>query len=665
MSEDKSRFNRQAENREALRTRISQVIEATDIVELIDQLVDGGLRKQGSGYIGLCPFHSDTNPSLSVNAEKSVYRCWSCDAGMNGSSGGNAVTFVRRYFNKDFMEACEMLAQRLGIQLRDQDPRYQSLNRNDAFASNPELMQKLKERREARRLADKAPEYESTDAQQIEVLIQAENAYRNSYLHNDDAREYLSIKRGISEVTADRFKIGYAPEGYGFLADVVSDYSCKNKALLEAGLVKVSAKNPEHIYDTFRNRLLFTVRNANGDPVGFGGRLIKDESFTDANGNEVKLPKYLNSPESAVFKKSELLFGWYENRAEINASKQVVVVEGYMDVVGLANKGVYNAVACMGVALSQSHVQKISGIANQLVVCFDGDRAGRSAATRSLIGILPAIKEHVDVRFLLLPDGLDPDEFVSRYGKEVFDQLISRSQGLSEFMSTVVNDIAIDNKDLPVDEIKERQFSMIKHWQTISANNDAVLTLISGKEQELIDLYEPKTTKTEPDPLVVSPPSTQKANAPMSQAVTGGFNPYGSNTPKPTNQPTVGTNRLERSSTPAIAQKKGLTVEARILDAVEKAPRSAYQSIEAIRKAGEGITDPDIQVCYEAWLQWFSYEARESLKVNGLGDECEQSAGFFAALPKVFELSSKRGLRPVDSSENKADTIAPFMSNKG
>lgn len=562
-----------ADQREQFKRRTEDVINNTDIVELIEPYIEGGLRKQGQSYVGLCPFHADSNPSFSVTPSKGVYRCWSCDAGLNGSSGGDAITFIQRYHNKSFREACDHLAERQGISLTS------SMPFTPAF--RPPVLRHV------------APEpvYLTTEKEQVEALRTAERAFFTAFELNDKAKAYLFEQRGISPELAKRYSIGYAPEGFDYLASHFQTYH-GNKSLEEAGLIKATSENTDRFYDVFRGRVLFGVRNKAGETVGFGGRLLGEDSFTDKKtGKRVSAPKYLNSPESLLFKKGELLFGYYEAKSSITEQSQAIIVEGYMDVLGLANHGVTNAVACMGVAVSESHINDLIKDAKQIVICFDGDKAGKQGAARSLQGVLPAMTRdsEFEVRFLRLPDGLDPDDYIKQHGKPAFNALIDRSYTVGQFIDEAISEVDNEIKgDTSANDQSpyEKKLALFKRWIELSPLNSEIRKELSTKAFTLMKDNQRKNTP----PSVDVPQALQTQTAPRVA---------------PIPPPTLAFNRQETKENPSQFTKKGLpSFEQRIVNAVLDNVTLAIEKREALVEAANASSD-DRYDNYVAWVRWY------------------------------------------------------------
>ena len=358
---------------------IQTLLARVDIVEVIDRSVP--LKKAGANYAACCPFHSEKTPSFTVSPAKQFYHCFGCGA------HGTAIGFVMEYGGKSFPEAVEELARDAGLEV----PR-------SATAAD-----------EARR--DQTDDLGS-------VLLKAAKFYRAALKDAPRAIEYLK-QRGLTGAVAARFGIGYAPDDWQPLAEAFSDY--RDKTLEVAGLV-IAGEGGKR-YDRFRDRIMFPIHDASGHVVGFGGRVLDQGE-----------PKYLNSPETPLFAKGRELYGLFQARPAIRAAAKVVVVEGYMDVVALAQHGVEYAVATLGTATTPVHVQKLFRMTDTVVFCFDGDDAGRRAAWRALENTLPLLADGKQAQFLFLPDGEDPDDAVRRRGKPAFEALVESAAPLSEFL---------------------------------------------------------------------------------------------------------------------------------------------------------------------------------------------------------------------------------------
>lgn len=357
---------------------IDNLISRVDLVDLIDARVP--LKKAGVNFQARCPFHNEKSPSFSVNREKQVYYCFGCGA------KGNAITFLMEYERLTFVEAIESLAGSIGLEV----PRESGHS-------------------------DRERESEIRPLYQIQE--QAADFYARQLTenpHSAQARSYLK-HRGLTEETIHRFHLGYAPPGWQNLPE-----SMNANLLLTSGLA-IAREGSGH-YDRFRDRIMFPIRDRRGRVIGFGGRVLGDEK-----------PKYLNSPESPTFKKSREVYGLHELLSIRQRPERILVVEGYMDVIALAQHEIPYAVATLGTATSYEHAELLFRYTRELVFCFDGDAAGRNAAWKALDTSLPAIREGRSIRFLMLPEEHDPDSLVRETGKQAFENLIAESQPLSEF----------------------------------------------------------------------------------------------------------------------------------------------------------------------------------------------------------------------------------------
>ena len=364
---------------------LSELLARVDVVEVVGKYVQ--LKKGGANYMGLCPFHGEKSPSFSVSPTKQFYHCFGC------GKNGNAIGFLMDHTGMSFIEAVKDLAQQVGLQV-------------------PEEPQSPEER--ARAQAAKAKSDSLTD-----VLEKAGEAYREHLKTSPRAIAYLK-GRGLSGQIAKRFGLGYAPEGWRSLASVFPKYD--DPLLAESGLVIVNEDDDKR-YDRFRDRVMFPIRNIKGECIGFGGRVIGDGT-----------PKYLNSPETPVFHKGRELYGLYEAREALHSAGYVLVTEGYMDVVALAQLGFANAVATLGTACTPDHVQKLFRFTDAVVFSFDGDAAGRRAARKALDGALPYATDTRSIKFLFLPAEHDPDSYVREFGQEAFAEQIRQATPLSRFL---------------------------------------------------------------------------------------------------------------------------------------------------------------------------------------------------------------------------------------
>jgi len=357
---------------------IQELLLRVDIVGLIDAHVP--LRKAGANFAACCPFHSEKTPSFTVSPAKQFYHCFGCGA------HGTAIGFLMEYSGLGFVEAVKDLAARVGMQVPDdgggrshEGPRLNALT---------------------------------------DIMARAAKYYYEQLKRSERAISYLK-NRGVSGGVAQKFNIGYAPDGWQNLAAVFDDYSISG--LQQAGLVIQSDQG--RLYDRFRDRIMFPIYNQKGEIIAFGGRVLGEGE-----------PKYLNSPETPLFEKGREVFGLPQARLALREKNAAIVVEGYMDVVALAQHGVCNAVATLGTATTATHVQKLLRQVDRIVYCFDGDSAGRKAAWRALENSLEALPEQKSIGFVFLPEIDDPDSFVRHHGAEAFDRLVAQAMPLSEFM---------------------------------------------------------------------------------------------------------------------------------------------------------------------------------------------------------------------------------------
>lgn len=363
---------------------IQDLLARVDVSDVIGRYVQ--LRKGGANLLGLCPFHNEKSPSFTVSPTKQFYHCFGCGA------HGSAITFLIEHTGASFPEAVRSLAASAGMVVPEE------------------------QRSPKQRAADTRRKAESSQHQRI--LDDAQGYYLQQLKASKSAIQYLK-QRGITGSIAARFGLGWSGSDRRGLATVFSHY--EDPLLIESGLV-IEAEDGRR-YDRFRERIMFPIRNTRGSLVGFGGRLI-------AKGE----PKYLNSPETRLFSKGRELYGLWEARAGIRTEGYVLVVEGYMDVVGLAQAGLENAVATLGTATTPEHVQKVLRASHKVVFSFDGDNAGRKAAWRALTACLPLARDDVSIRFLFLPTEHDPDSYIRDYGVEAFRATVSEAMALSGFL---------------------------------------------------------------------------------------------------------------------------------------------------------------------------------------------------------------------------------------
>ncbi|KZN40406.1 DNA primase [Pseudoalteromonas luteoviolacea CPMOR-2] len=365
---------------------IDDLLARTDIVELIDGRI--GLKKAGKDYQACCPFHNEKTPSFTVSRDKQFYHCFGCGA------NGNAISFLMEYDKLEFVDAIEELAGLYNLDI----PREQGLG-------GPQ-----------RSFEEKKSDYD--------LMMQTANFYQNQLAnHNNSASVKNYVQgRGLSEQTVNKFLIGYAPPEWDALLSRLARTPAQRQQLVELKLA--SEKSPGRQFDFFRDRLMFPIRDKRGRIIAFGGRVMGQDQG----------PKYLNSPETRIFHKSFELYGFYEAKQAHKSLEQVLIVEGYMDVVALSEYGIDYAVAALGTATTTEHMQTLFRNTDKVICCYDGDRAGRDAAWRALEHALPNLKDGKSLGFVFLPDGEDPDSLVQKEGKALFEQRLSNADDYSKVL---------------------------------------------------------------------------------------------------------------------------------------------------------------------------------------------------------------------------------------
>ncbi len=356
---------------------IDDLLVRVDIVDLVDSYVP--LKKAGSSFVARCPFHTEKTPSFAVTRNKQLYHCFGCGA------GGNAITFLMDYRHLDFVEAVEDLADFVGVQVP--------------------------------RESGGIPTKKNNSTEIFQLLEQAASFYVEQLRNNVTAKvavDYFKA-RGLSGEVAREFQLGYAPDSWDALSKRFD-----SQKLIDAGLAV--AKEGGSSYDRFRGRVIFPIRDRRGRVLGFGGRVLDDT-----------LPKYLNSPETSVFHKGREVYGLYELLSKNAKPGRIVVVEGYMDVIALAQFGLGYSVATLGTATSKEHMELLFRFTTELILCFDGDKAGRKASWRAVEAAFPCLRDGRQVRIMQLPVGADPDTLIREHGLEDFERRISSAQTLSDF----------------------------------------------------------------------------------------------------------------------------------------------------------------------------------------------------------------------------------------
>ncbi len=367
---------------------IDNILASTDIIEVIDSRVP--LKRSGSNFMACCPFHGEKTPSFSVSQVKQFYHCFGCGV------SGDAIQFLMEYEHTDFVEAIEELAQMSGLQV----PKV-------AYSNNT---------------PKQAPE-------QFELLDQVAHYYQYQLNHHKQAKQVQQYiqERGLSTDIIKTFSLGFAPPGWDNVLNMMgAGEQEKIQALLTIGMLikrdDTSLNDQRAYYDRFRTRLMFPIRDKRGRTIGFGGRILGDDK-----------PKYLNSPETPLFHKGQELYGLYELKQAVRKIEKILVVEGYMDVVSLAQFGVHYSVATLGTATTPEHLQTLFRLCDDVFFCFDGDKAGREAAWKAMNNSLPIIRQGKYAHFMFLPDGDDPDTLIRAKGKSGFEAEIDKSMTFSEF----------------------------------------------------------------------------------------------------------------------------------------------------------------------------------------------------------------------------------------
>ena len=370
---------------------IDDLLARVNVLDIVEARVK--LKRAGKNYSGLCPFHKEKSPSFTVNNEKQFYYCFGCGA------GGNSLSFLMEHDRLSFPEAVEEMAKLAGVEM-------------------PKVQGPVDHQREQR-------------IKDIYSLLEEASEYYQKQLRDNSAKEkavtYLK-NRGLTGQIAARFGIGYAPPGWdNLLKQLATDDAGKGR-LEQAGML-IRKEDTDRYYDRFRERIMFPIRDNRGRVIAFGGRVLGDEK-----------PKYLNSPETETFHKSRELYGLYEARKYNQKLERLIIVEGYMDVVGLAQFGIGYAVATLGTATTAQHLDRLFRTVSEVIFCFDGDAAGRKAANRALETTLPAITDGKQAKFLFLPDGEDPDSLVRQEGTEGFEKRLADALPLSDFFFKSLED---------------------------------------------------------------------------------------------------------------------------------------------------------------------------------------------------------------------------------
>ena len=415
---------------------IQDLLNRVDIVDVIDKSVP--LKKAGANYQACCPFHNEKSPSFTVSPTKQFYHCFGCGA------HGTAIGFLMEHNGMSFVEAIHELAKGVGMIVPQEE--------------------KTQAEREARR----ATQQMALGLQ--DALQQAANYYKAELKKSQRAIDYLKA-RGLSGEVAKKFQIGYAPAGWQNLQSVFSHY--EDESLSTAGLVVTNDEGRR--YDRFRDRIMFPIHNQKGEVIGFGGRVINPEDT----------PKYYNSPETPLFQKGHELYGLFQARRAMRDAGRVLVVEGYMDVVALAQYGIEYAVAALGTATTPFHITKLMRQTDEIVFCFDGDNAGRTAAWRAAMNALPALTDGLKLRFLFLPKEHDPDSYVREFGREQFEAEMAKAIPLSQYL---IQQLSADNP-LATQAVSYTHLAL-----TMSRTNSAIQRAASSSKCDSLNLFLERST---------------------------------------------------------------------------------------------------------------------------------------------------------------------------
>ncbi|KTD80471.1 DNA primase [Legionella waltersii] len=432
---------------------IDELLNRTDLVELIDGYIP--LKKRGASYLACCPFHNEKSPSFNVVAKKQFYHCFGCGA------SGNAISFVMNYLNQGFTDAIDTLATRLGLTV----PKDGKTEKNKGSSNLYQLLNEVSQ------------------------------FYQKQLKHNGHAAvEYLQ-GRGLSGEIAKLYQLGFAPDGWHTLE---KEFPKQRQDLLATGMLIKSDEGK--IYDRYRQRIMFPILDRNGKMIGFGGRVL------DAQ----QKPKYLNSPETALFQKGRELYGLYQVISQQKTPDYIIVVEGYMDVIALAQHGITSVVATLGTATSSYHIQLLAKYTKHIIFCFDGDAAGKQAAWRALESSLPHLHSGLDAGFMFLPSEHDPDSLIRQQGKENFLSLLKNCTPLHRFFfNTLSEDINLTSpagKTQLIHLVKPYLQKMAEGtYKQLIIDDLARLTHIENHRLEQL-IYEKSEVKVEkPSAIVRSP----------------------------------------------------------------------------------------------------------------------------------------------------------------
>ncbi len=430
-------------------TFIDQLLSKVDIIDLINQRV--ALKKQGNNYVACCPFHAEKTPSFSVNQSKQFFHCFGC--GVSGS----ALSFLMQYDNLSFPEAVESLAETLGVSL----PQTSQTQQYDISAN--------------------------------EVLQRCARFYQQQLSQHDGVILYAA-QRGLDDQIMAQFQLGYAPEKWQSIGEALGKDAALQKVLFDSGMLIKSAQGH---YDRFRHRLMFPLHNRRGKVIGFGGRVINKEDQ----------PKYLNSPESPWFHKSNELYGFYQLLQNNRNPPWILVTEGYMDVLSLVQHGVHNVVATMGTALTAEHLTQLFRVTEKVILAFDGDAAGIQATDKALSHLLPLLEDGHQLAFFTVPEGDDPDSLIRNIGAQAFNQKIAEARSLTEYFIHIISRTCDPENPADIPRIFSLARPIIQATKELSAWRIALIAALAkmiGLERHRVEknlnLKQAKSYETEPLP---------------------------------------------------------------------------------------------------------------------------------------------------------------------
>ncbi len=439
---------------------IDDLIGRSDIVEVINARVP--LKRKGKEFSACCPFHNEKTPSFTVSEAKQFYYCFGCHA------QGNAIGFLMDYEHLSYIDAIESLAADAHVDVPHEDSGFTNRNQED-----------------------KQPLYD--------ILKQASELFQQQLKTSERAVDYLK-QRGLSGEIAKQFKVGYAPDGWNFLSGSLGKSKENLNSLIKTGLVV--NKDDGKTYDRFRDRIIFPITDQRGRIIGFGGRVLDKGE-----------PKYLNSPENAVFHKGYELYGLYETRQALRKIDRIIVVEGYMDVVALAQNGINYAVASLGTATTTEQIQKTFRTTHEIVFCYDGDNAGKKAAWRALENTLTVIRDGMIAKFLFLPEKEDPDTMVRKEGKEAFEGRIKNARTLSGFLFDNLKSESDINTNEGKAQLASKANSLIQKMHN-SLFKDLLIeelsTLIGLSQQHLESKISSATENKKMQPHTIKPARSQQ-----------------------------------------------------------------------------------------------------------------------------------------------------------